>query len=216
MQTRLLLPGYPTQIGWMLVCIDLTVLYFSNFWKLSGNGSIWKLFQLGFLGICSKRREDQTLITANVWCRMHFIHTCTSGKYLRAQQGSRLYSSTAQYSKSFWNTRAHPDSIMWNLSVLNIEHRGYSYYQALSSDLPLLKSYNFRDDLSLSKVKVFSLLIHTCTCSVLWENWRGSGQRNIQEDPQEGTHHKAGGSSPQMSPSSVGPGVWLDVYTLFI
>ena len=44
----------------------------------------------------------------------------TSGKYLRAQQGSRLYSSTAQYSRSFWNTRAHPDSIMWNLSVLSM------------------------------------------------------------------------------------------------
>ena len=28
----------------------------------------------------------------------------TSGKYFSAQQGSRLYSSTAQYSRSFWNT----------------------------------------------------------------------------------------------------------------
>ena len=77
---------------------------------------------------------------------------------------------------------------MWNLSVLSINE----------CHLILCLTLN-----------------NTCTCSVLSESWRDSGQRNTPEDRLAGTHHKAEGSYPLRSPSSTGPGGLSDVLNMF-
>ena len=73
--------SWPTQIGWMLVCIDLTVLYFSNFSKLSENRSIWKKLDQSFVmhyacacyGVLMISLRTNSILTAPIWCPMHYL-----------------------------------------------------------------------------------------------------------------------------------------------